>query len=435
MYDLLETNIPKSIMAYSDTPFLEDAPLFPPHQVVKDYLIEYAEDVEPLVRFGRRMVDVAPGTDGAEHRTVWKVTHQSVLDDSESSKTTDIFDAVIVANGHYSDCYIPSIPGLEAWSAVHPNAVIHAKGYRRPPTPEDGVKKILIIGAGISGVDIATQIASETEGVEVLLSSRASNPVQNTDGSWTFADPQAPPLHARGVRVIPEVSDFLPDSEEGQTGVRLKNGTVETDIDLVIFATGYFYSYPFLRGLEPPVTTTGERTEGLWQHVFWHTNPTLSFLGVPSRIVPFVVAESQSAVVARYLSGRLSLPSIEDREAWEEKRIEERGPGRKFHIMGYPEDAAYVNELAGMCEAADEQSEKDGTENGKGKKPPRWGERECWIRANIPGMQKVVKSKPAEERKKIKRMDDIGFVFERRQTGGVGDEKVGEGRDVDAWES
>jgi len=40
------------------------------------------------------------------------------------------FDAVIVANGHYSVPYIPKIEGLEAFERARPGSVKHSKMYR-----------------------------------------------------------------------------------------------------------------------------------------------------------------------------------------------------------------------------------------------------------------------------------------------------------------
>lgn len=40
------------------------------------------------------------------------------------------FDAVVVANGHFSVPYVPSIRGLEEFAELHPGSVEHSKAYR-----------------------------------------------------------------------------------------------------------------------------------------------------------------------------------------------------------------------------------------------------------------------------------------------------------------
>lgn len=43
-----------------------------------------------------------------------------------------IFDAVIIASGHYHACRIPDVPGLAAWKKQWPTRVQHSKSYRKP---------------------------------------------------------------------------------------------------------------------------------------------------------------------------------------------------------------------------------------------------------------------------------------------------------------
>ena len=61
------------------------------------------------------------------------------------------------------------------------------------------------------------------------------------------------------------------------------NGTVEFDdglkvsnVDKVIFATGYRLSYPFL---QPNPVTKSNRLSGFYQHVFHIGDPTLAVVG------------------------------------------------------------------------------------------------------------------------------------------------------------
>lgn len=61
--------------------------------------------------------------------TEWKVTLR------KEGKERDYwwvewFDAVVVASGHYSVPYIPSIEGLEAFEKSRPGSVVHSKHFR-----------------------------------------------------------------------------------------------------------------------------------------------------------------------------------------------------------------------------------------------------------------------------------------------------------------
>lgn len=54
----------------------------------------------------------------------------------------------------------------------------------------------------------------------------------------------------------------------------------------------------------------------LYQHIFPpNAAPTLSFVGLPWKVVPFAQYELQAKWIARVLSGRVSLPSRTAMEA------------------------------------------------------------------------------------------------------------------------
>lgn len=121
---------------------------------------------------------------------------------------------------------------------------------------------------------------------------------------------------------VPEIVEFLPQ----QRAVRFSNGRIEGSIDAVIFCTGFHYSFPFLRRLSLPVQVPdGSHAAHLWEHMIYTADPTLAFIAIPQRIVPFPVAEAQGAVVARAWAGRLDLPARAQMEAWVETLRLERG--------------------------------------------------------------------------------------------------------------
>jgi len=43
--------------------------------------------------------------------------------------SVSLFDAVIVANGHYNDPYVPKILGIREWNAAYPGSISHSKFY------------------------------------------------------------------------------------------------------------------------------------------------------------------------------------------------------------------------------------------------------------------------------------------------------------------
>jgi cation diffusion facilitator CzcD-associated flavoprotein CzcO len=317
LYDYLETNIPKTMMAFSDKPFPEDAPLYPSHQQVLEYLEEYSEEVKPLIRFRCQVQDVSLDASSSANQPVWCIEVRDLVSNSTCSSK---FDAVVVANGHYTVPSLPHIEGIDHWNAAHPGSILHSKSYRKPE--EFRGKKVLIIGNSASGLDVAYQVGRECK-QPVLLSSRSISAFGTMPGSSWRKD-------------VCEVVEFLPVSKHSRA-VRLKDGSIENDIDAVIFCTGYFYSYPFLSGHNLPIVGDGLRVRGTFEHLFHSTYPTLVFPVINLKVIPFPLAEHQAAVVARVWSGRLSLPSREKMQAWETSAVEHKGNGKYFHLQKFPE--------------------------------------------------------------------------------------------------
>jgi hypothetical protein len=206
----------------------------------------------------------------------------------------------------------------------------------------------------------------------------------------------------------PEISEFTSQDR----AVRFVDGHIETDIDSILFCTGYQYSFPFLRGLMYPVVTTGERTNFTYQHIFYYLQPTLAFLTLPQRIVPFPVAEAQSAYMARVFSGRITLPILQEMEAWEDGIIQAKDHGKGFHNLGFPEDGQYFNKLYELSMSATIRLSGGLSNEGQGKLPPFWDEEKQWTRQRFP-MIKQAALKLGDKRREVRCLRDLGFDFEK----------------------
>jgi cation diffusion facilitator CzcD-associated flavoprotein CzcO len=137
IYDDLDTNIPHSIMEYSNQRFPDGTPLFPRHEVVLGYLERYADEVRHLVRFGTEVVNVSPAIEASSEKEKWVVRTRNIKTREER---VQIFDAVIVANGHYETPFVPDIPGITEWNTAYPGSISHSKFYRRPDEFRDKVR-------------------------------------------------------------------------------------------------------------------------------------------------------------------------------------------------------------------------------------------------------------------------------------------------------
>lgn len=205
---------------------------------------------------------------------------------------------------------------------------------------------------------------------------------------------------------MPQITEFIPSSHSPQA-ICFADGQVESNVEAVVFCTGYYYSFPFLSSLRPPLIVTGERVENTYKHLFYIDHPTLAFVGLPIKIIPFRTCEGQAAIISRVWSGRLKLPPMPEMKAWESSRIADRGAGKKFHEMRNLEDFRYHNELVDWALQAES---RDGD-----KTPPKWTERDGWVRKNIPAIKKAFADK-GEARHSVNSVEELGFVFDGEQT-------------------
>ncbi|EPE25111.1 FAD/NAD(P)-binding protein [Glarea lozoyensis ATCC 20868] len=371
MYERLNTNIPKDLMAFNDRPFPESNLLFPSRQNVQEYLVKYAQNIRHLIHFSTQVVDVRSQlVDGTDK---WEVVSESTI---TGSSQKSIYDAVFVASGHYTVPYVPSVPGMNDFKAMFPDAITHSKIYRSPR--EFAKKKIIVVGNGPSGLDISTQISVVSQ-KPVLLS------VTTPNASGALLDKEE----------VPRISEYLPN----RRGVRFEDGRIEDNIDFVLYCTGYLYTFPFLESIEPPLVTTGRRGLALYKHLISIDNPTLAFPVMMQKVIPFPVSSVQSAVVAKLWSNKLELPEEEAMRAWERKRAEEFGEGTSFHILGYPSDAEYINELHEWAKSADD---------GFTKEPAFWDKRACYTREVFAEIRKRFVGTGGH----AKTMEELGFSFD-----------------------
>lgn len=116
-----------------------------------------------------------------------------------------------------------------------------------------------------------------------------------------------------------------------------EDGTILTNVDAVIYCTGYKPSFPFWNSTAnggPIYDYRNNRLVDFYQHTFSEAFPrTLGIVGLP-RVITFRSFEYQAIALARLFSGRnhLSLPSLSEMKAWEaEREVLVKRERRKFH--------------------------------------------------------------------------------------------------------
>lgn len=139
----------------------------------------------------------------------------------------------------------------------------------------------------------------------------------------------------------------------------MEDGTHIKDVDHIILGTGYSWTMHYL----PELEVRNNRIPGLYQHVFYMDDPTLLFVGAVAAGFTFKVFEWQAVLVARYLAGRVRLPSVAEQRKWERDRIEEKGNSAPFTAL-YPKFEEYFEEIRLMAGGP--------TPEGKGRSLPKF---------------------------------------------------------------
>lgn len=137
---------------FTEFPMPDGTPDYPGHTQLREYFESYARhfDLHRHFRFGTTVVAVAPDGDG------W-----SVVTATGGVRTTARYRGVIIANGTLSEPNLPAFPGSFSGEFLHTSAY-------RDPRMFDG-KRVLIVGAGNSGCDIAVDAVHHARSVDISV--------------------------------------------------------------------------------------------------------------------------------------------------------------------------------------------------------------------------------------------------------------------------
>src|SRR5207237_209254 len=81
----------------------------------------------------------------------WRVISRPA-DGTTGDTISEIFDAVVVCSGLYSQPWIPQFPGAETYTGK----IIHSSLYKGPEAYKG--QDVVVLGVGSSGTDIATEL-------------------------------------------------------------------------------------------------------------------------------------------------------------------------------------------------------------------------------------------------------------------------------------
>jgi Pyridine nucleotide-disulphide oxidoreductase len=153
LYDSLTLHTGKHMSSLPGMPFPRSAPLFVPRRDFLDYLLRYTQAFDLPVQAGAAVTRVAR-SDGA-----WALS---------TSQGPYSADAVVVATGIVANPKRPQFPGEERFAG----RIAHSVSYQRPE-PYRG-RKVLVVGVGNSGAEIASEVARAGGRVSIAVRSGAN---------------------------------------------------------------------------------------------------------------------------------------------------------------------------------------------------------------------------------------------------------------------
>ncbi|ELW66621.1 Dimethylaniline monooxygenase [N-oxide-forming] 3 [Tupaia chinensis] len=369
IYQSVFTNSSKEMMCFPDFPYPDDYPNFMHHSKLQEYIIAFAKE-KGLLKYIRFETFVS----SVSKRPDFSVTGQwDVTTEKDGKKESAIFDAVMICSGHHVYPNLPkeSFPGLKQFKGK----IFHSRDYKDPGTFKG--KRVLVIGLGNSGCDIATELSRTAEQVHCLVqrtSFRGTEQLSLKGVIWhvgggrqgtsanhvVFHIPQL----LRTLRKEPVFNDELPArilcgtvsikpnvKEFTETAATFEDGTVFKDIDCVIFATGYSYAYPFL---DDSIIKSRNNEVTLFKGIFppLMEKPTLAVIGlVQSLGAAIPTTDLQARWAARIIKGTCTLPSVKDMMSDIDEKM-----GKKLKWFGKSETIqtdyiVYMDELASFIGA------------------------------------------------------------------------------------
>ncbi|XP_074859427.1 flavin-containing monooxygenase 5-like [Carettochelys insculpta] len=167
IYKSVIVNTSKEMMSFSDFPIPDDFPSYMHHSKVMEYFRMYAKHFDlRYIRFQTTVVSVT------KHPDFSSTGQWDVVTESEGQQESSVFDGVLVCTGHHSTAHLPldSFPGIGRFKGHY----FHSREYKQPQ--EFSGKRVVVVGLGNPGPDLAVDLRHEAEQATLLDGQREGGP-------------------------------------------------------------------------------------------------------------------------------------------------------------------------------------------------------------------------------------------------------------------
>lgn len=140
----------KKLSQFSDFPMPDDYPDYPSHQQLHQYFTNYAThfDVIKYIKFNTEVLEASLTKDKK-----WKL--------DLNNNNSEIFDYLLIANGHHWDPLLPKYKGNFTGQFIHSHQFKNNKPFTN--------KKILVIGGGNSACDCAVECSRVAQLTDISM--------------------------------------------------------------------------------------------------------------------------------------------------------------------------------------------------------------------------------------------------------------------------
>ena len=269
MYDSAHLISSKRMTEFAEFPMDDTVACYPHHSEMKRYFRDFAAhfDLSHHYEFNTRVLSMTPDKDG------WLL-----VTERNGEQQSRHFEGVLIANGTLHKPNQPSLPGEFA------GQIIHSAQYRSPSVFKD--KRVLIVGCGNSGADIAVDAVHHAKSVDMSLRRGyyflpkfiRGKPTDTLGGKLKLPRALKQKMDAALIRlIVGKPSDYgLPDPDYrmyeshpvvnslilhhlGHGDLKARRDIQHIDgnqvsfvdgeqgeYDLILMATGYLLDYPFI---------------------------------------------------------------------------------------------------------------------------------------------------------------------------------------------
>lgn len=153
MYESAHLISSKKMTEFAEFPMAEDVADFPHHSELRQYFRDYAREfgLYECYEFSTEVVRCERDSAGD-----WRITTRC-----DGEEQTRVFGGLLIANGTLHHPNLPGLPG------PFDGELIHSSEYRDPAVFEG--KRVLLVGCGNSGADLAVDAAHRAERVDISL--------------------------------------------------------------------------------------------------------------------------------------------------------------------------------------------------------------------------------------------------------------------------